>query len=120
MIYFKDPETNLYSPIPYRTLSNPHMSIWELERVRKYLKDQGKKEVNEEVIMTARNEMVALRDSEAALTAAVKKGRYSRIQRDAARRRDSPQPEFGHGAAGLLAHEQVEALSVQSDVAKTS
>lgn len=120
VIYFKDPETNIYSPIPYRTLSNPHMSIWELERVRKYLKDQGKKEVNEEVIMAARNEMVALRDSEAALTAAAKKGRYSRSQRDAARRRDSPQPEFGHRAAGGLAHEQVEASSIQADAVASS
>ncbi len=64
--------------------------------------------------------MVALRDSEAALTAAAKKGRYSRSQRDAARRRDSPQPEFGHGAAGGLSHEQVEASSVQSDAGTTS
>lgn len=113
VIYFKDPETNLYSPIPYRTLSNPHMSIWELECVRKYLRDQGKKEVDEEVIMAARNEMVALRDSEAALTAAVKKGRYSRAQRDAARRRESPQPEFGQDATVQLAHEQVQASSIQ-------
>ena len=44
--------------------------------------------------MAARNEMAALRESESALTAAVKRGRYTRDQRDAARRRESPQPEF--------------------------
>lgn len=116
VIYFKDPETDLYSPIPYRTLSNPHMSVWELERVRKYLRDQGKKEVDEEVIMAARNEMVALRDSEVALTAAVKKGRYSRAQRDAVRRRESPQPEFGQEAtAAFLAFEQAQALGVRPE-----
>jgi hypothetical protein len=44
--------------------------------------------------------MVAVRESESALTAAVKRGRYTRDQRDAVRRRESPQPEFGPQAVG--------------------
>lgn len=102
VIYFKDPETDQYYPIPYRTLSNPHMSIWELDRVKRYLKEMGRSEVDEQTIMTARNEMVAVRESESALTAAVKRGRYTRDQRDAVRRRESPQPEFGPQAVDHL------------------
>lgn len=93
-VYFKDPETDQYCPIPYRTLSNPHMSIWELDRVKRYLREQGRSQVDEVTIMAARNEMAALRESESALTAAVKRGRFTRHQRDAARRKESPQPEF--------------------------
>jgi putative transposase len=36
-VYFLDPETKVYYPIPYRDLTRPRMSVWELNAVLKYI-----------------------------------------------------------------------------------
>jgi len=52
-IYFFDPELNDYYPIPYRNTSHPPMSIWEFNEIISKLKEQGKEEVNEDMIFEA-------------------------------------------------------------------
>lgn len=101
VLFFKDPETGRYNRIPYKNLSNPHISIWELRKIRKYLKLLGKKDVDEATIFAARNAMHDIRMSEEEETkAARKRRRYSRDTRDARRRAESPQPEHGQAAPG--------------------
>jgi putative transposase len=53
MLYFFDPEVKQYYTIPYRDLSHPPMSIWELREVRRQLEEEGYKEVNEQLIFDA-------------------------------------------------------------------
>lgn len=101
VIFFKDPETDRYFRIPYKNLSNPHISVWELRKIRKYLKLLGRKDVDEATIFAARNAMHEIRMSEEEETkAARKRGRYSRETQEAKRRAESPQPEHGHAAPG--------------------
>ena len=46
-IYFYHPEINEYFEIPYRNLSHPPISKWELEVAKKILKEQNKKYYDE-------------------------------------------------------------------------
>ncbi len=91
-VFFFDPEARKYFRIPYRNLANPHISIWELKAIRKYLDEVGKEEVDEAAIFRARNEMRRIEEAAAAKT---EKTRRSRAQTQAIRRRESPQPKFG-------------------------
>jgi putative transposase len=57
-IYFYHPEIKRYFPIPYKNLSNPAMSLWELRAVRQRLKEQNINRIdNEEIIFRALEEM---------------------------------------------------------------
>ncbi|QKF58403.1 Mu transposase C-terminal domain-containing protein [Aliarcobacter lanthieri] len=53
MIYFYDPELKEYFEIPYRKLSAPAMTLWDLYAVKKYLKNQKIKNYNEDDIFKA-------------------------------------------------------------------
>lgn len=52
-IYFYDPELKEYFEIPYRKLSAPAMTLWDLHAVKKYLKNQKIKNYNEDDIFKA-------------------------------------------------------------------
>lgn len=56
-IYFFDPELNLYFPIPYRDISRPAISIWELREAQRFVKDRMASEVNESSIFVAYDKM---------------------------------------------------------------
>jgi len=49
-VYFLDPLTSTYSPIPYLDNTRPKISLWELKAVRKSYKNQEIFSVNEEMI----------------------------------------------------------------------
>lgn len=49
-VYFFDPVAKRYTTIPYRNLANPAMSQWEYSRVMKILRDEGRRDVDEELI----------------------------------------------------------------------
>jgi putative transposase len=118
-LFFLDPETKRYSRVPYRNLSNPSISIWELRRIRAYLRGQNRDDTDEEVIFKARAEMRSIRESEKEATReARRKGRRARYSKDVQqelRRAESPQPEFGHAAPG-----REEVLASQDPLAPTS
>ena len=50
VIWFYDPELNLYFPIPYRNTSHPPISVWELRQARKALEDEGCKLIDEDAL----------------------------------------------------------------------
>lgn len=52
-IFFFDPIAKAYFPIPYANVGHPPISAWELKEVRRTLKEQGKHDVDEDVIFEA-------------------------------------------------------------------
>lgn len=56
-ILFFDPEVRQHFRIPYQNPRFPAISLWELHAVQRYLKEQGKKAENQEVIFAAFDEM---------------------------------------------------------------
>lgn len=96
-VYFKDPETNRYHPIPYANLSHPDISIWEYNEVRRRLRERNIADVDEDTIFHARAEMEKIELHEAEVTKAVKASkRHSSQAKKALRRAESPQPEHGN------------------------
>jgi putative transposase len=84
-IYFYDPDLKQYFEIPYRHTAHPPISVWELREVRRKLKEEGHKSINEDVIFDAYNRLRAL---EAEAVRETKKAR-----RAAQRRRDHVQAQ---------------------------
>jgi putative transposase len=56
-IWFFDPQLKCYFPIPYRNTSHPTMTIWELKKIQKLLKNEGKEHINEDMIFSALEKM---------------------------------------------------------------
>ncbi|WP_287878570.1 Mu transposase C-terminal domain-containing protein [Aquitalea sp.] len=56
-VLFFDPEAKRYFRIPYQNPRFPSISLWELRAIKRYLKDQGKKAEDQDVIFTAFDEM---------------------------------------------------------------
>lgn len=61
-LYFYDPELNEYFEVPYRDSSRPGISLWELREARRKLKEQGIKDINEELIFDAYEKMRQIAD----------------------------------------------------------
>lgn len=59
-VWFFDPELKTYYPIPYRNTSLPAITIWELKEVRRRLKEDGVKNINEELIFSAYEKMLEI------------------------------------------------------------
>lgn len=87
-ILFFDPDAKTYFRIPYRDLSHPPISLWELRAVRAHLAEQGKKTVNEADVFRGLNEMRRIEEEAKKTTKTV---RYSDRAKRAVRRRESPQ-----------------------------
>lgn len=84
-IYFYDPEVKLYYAIPYRDISHPPISIWELREVRRQLKKEGCKTIDETLIFEAyermrRQEEDALRETKRARRARQRRADHQRIE----------------------------------------
>ena len=56
-VWFFDPELETYFEIPYRNNAHPSISVWELRAIKKYLLEEGLKEINEDLIFSAYEEM---------------------------------------------------------------
>jgi len=61
-LVFWDPDAKHYFKIPYRNITHPRMSLWELRKVRSYLEKRGKAEVDEATIFSAFDEMRRIED----------------------------------------------------------
>lgn len=53
VVYFFDPERLEYHDVPFRNISHPSLSLWDLRAARKRLKQEGRKAVNEGLIIDA-------------------------------------------------------------------
>lgn len=56
-VWFFDPELQTYFEIPYRDISHPSISIWELRAVKKFIAERGLGEINEQLIFNAYEQM---------------------------------------------------------------
>jgi putative transposase len=88
-IYFFDPDAKTYFKIPYRNMSHPAISLWEMRAVRKFLKQQGRDSVDEESLFRAFEAMRAIEQKAVSTTGKV---RRSDAMKRAIRRKESPQP----------------------------
>jgi len=55
-IFFWDPEAKQYFVIPYRNPIRPRITLWEHRALRAFLLEQGRKEIDEELLFSARQE----------------------------------------------------------------
>lgn len=67
-IWMFEPESDKYIEVPYRDLSRPPVSFWEMRDAKKRLRAESKSVTNEELIFKTIDQMRALVASEAAKT----------------------------------------------------
>lgn len=60
VVYFYDPQAQQYLRVPYRDTSRPSLSIWELQKIRRRLQDEGRRSVDEQIIFEAWDRMRTL------------------------------------------------------------
>jgi putative transposase len=77
-LYFYDPEVQQYSFIPYRDTSRPAISIWELREARKRLEEEGRSEINEDLIFESYARMRAKEEQAVRETKRVRRARVRR------------------------------------------
>ncbi len=67
-LYFFEPDIKKYISVPYKDISKPPISIWELRAAQKHIKDVDHVQVNEELIFGAVKKMRAIVASESQKT----------------------------------------------------
>lgn len=72
-IWFFDPEVNTYYPIPYRNISNPKMSIWDLREAKKKAKTDHLDDKSEKDIIDAFNRLRKIEEISSEKTKAARK-----------------------------------------------
>lgn len=71
-LYFYDPDIEAYLEIPYRDITRPRISLWELKEAKAALRKLGKESVDEDALFRARER---LRQIEADAKSKTKKAR---------------------------------------------
>ena len=77
-LYFWDPATTQYCEIPYRDLTRPAISVWELREIRRRLQEEGKKNIDEDAIFAT---LERLREKAERAVTTTKKVRRQRERR---------------------------------------
>jgi putative transposase len=88
-VYFRDPASNTYIPIPYRDRTRPPVSRWEIQAAEKRLREAGYARVDEVLIFQAVEEMRSLEQESEHKT---KQARRAREMRHRPPRQPSPTP----------------------------
>ena len=120
VVYFLDPDTGTYCPIPYLNSSRPAISVWELRAAQKLLRERATQKVDEEMIFKGVKEMRRIEREAVEKTRLAKKQRASekRKRRMAERRthwqnvhssEDPVEPESA--AQHLIDDEPIEAFN---------
>lgn len=94
VVYFFDPDTRSYCPIPYLDSSQPAISLWELKASVKKILESPASEVNESTIFAGAKKMRAIE------AAGVEKTRLAR-QRRATEKRALKKTERRKGGLGI-------------------
>lgn len=72
-IWFFDPELNDYFPIPYRNLTRPSISIWELRESKIRAESDGRRHIDENSIFDAYEQMKEIQQQAIAKTSAARR-----------------------------------------------
>lgn len=83
-IWMYEPKSERYLEAPYRDISRPPISLWELRDAKRQLREESKTATNEELIFKTIDRMRALVDSEAAKTKSTRAKQQRRKQWNAA------------------------------------
>ena len=81
-IWVLEPDGHLYVEVPYRTMANPVVSLWEHQRALARLHERGIAQVDEEVLFRMIGQMRDIASTASKTT--------KRMRRDAERRRTTP------------------------------
>lgn len=73
VIWFYDPEVNIYYPIPYRNTSLPPISVWELREAKRQVQADGRRHVDERALFDAYERMREIEQQAQAKTSAVRR-----------------------------------------------
>ena len=68
VIYFLDPNTQDYCPVPYRNTAYPPISLWELREARRRIQARHKGQIQEDLIFDTVRRMRELEEAAVALT----------------------------------------------------
>ncbi len=82
VVYFLDPATKTYSPIPYRDASRPSISLWELKAVLKRLEEDDSLQPNEDLIFDGLHRMREIEAAAIQSTRAAKQARRNQQRRE--------------------------------------
>ncbi|ROT94733.1 transposase [Marinobacter sp. R17] len=77
VVYFFDPDTKTYCPLPYLNSTRPAISIWELRAAQKLLRERAIQHVDEEMIFKGIKEMRRIEQQAIEKTRLAKKQRAS-------------------------------------------
>jgi putative transposase len=100
-LYFWDPELETYFDVPYRDRSLPAISLWELREIRKRLRAEGMKQVDEGAIFRALAKLRVIEEAAAKTTRSIRRHQQRRKGADDAVKpklvemvaADAPEPE---------------------------
>jgi len=101
-VLFFDPEVKQHFRIPYQNPRFPAISLWELRTVQRYLKEQGKKAENQEVIFAAFDEMRRIEDEARIQTKRTRISQAKRNQRRIALDKQASSETESQGPSSLL------------------
>jgi len=77
-IWVLDGKRNSYIEVPYRTLSNPPMTVWEHRAATKRLREEGRAKIDEHAIFKAVEQMRAISDGAIKNTRAARRNHVRR------------------------------------------
>lgn len=72
-VYFYEPDTESYVEVPYRDITHPAVSLWEIRAAKAKLREEGYANLNEDLIFGAIKRMDAIVETEKAKTKAARK-----------------------------------------------
>lgn len=85
-VFFYDPDMESYIAVPYRNLSRPSISLWELRELKRYIKQQNSnKPIDEDAIFEARYRMNQIVEKAQKTTKKVRR----KVQKDTVRAKES-------------------------------
>lgn len=86
VVYFYDPEVNTYYEIPYRDSSRPAISLWELRAVKKKIEEEGRADIDENLIFETYDRMRSIEDNSVKITKKMRRDKQRRnIHREIAK-----------------------------------
>lgn len=83
-IWLYDDESEQYIHVPYKNLTRPSISLWEIKKAKRLLKETYKKVANEELIFKSIDKMREIVDGESNKTKAARRMSQRKRQWDAA------------------------------------
>ena len=88
-IWFYDPEIKEYYPIPFRNISYPPISVWDLRAIKKYLDDNNVTGYDEVTIFSAYEKMKQIEKDSAQKVKSIRRKHSAQKHRDTKRKFDN-------------------------------